>query len=58
MSFFSPEEDKQALENVPEVVMSLDGSERVHHLTMHDNVIEYRVTQQKCNIRILSSNLF
>ena len=27
-----PEEDKQALEDVPEVVVSLDGSEGVHHL--------------------------
>ena len=30
-----PEEDKQALEDVPEVVVSLNGSEGVHHLGIH-----------------------
>ena len=33
-----PEEDKQALEDVPEVVVSLDGSEGVHHLGIHISI--------------------
>ena len=33
-----PEEDKQALEDVPEVVVSLNGSEGVHHLGKHDYI--------------------